>query len=48
MTALVLVAVAVLGAVLIFGATTAVVGWALLLAGVFGLMASIDRPRHHH
>ncbi|MER7172170.1 hypothetical protein [Streptomyces mesophilus] len=48
MTTLVLVAAAVLGAVLIFGATAAVVGWALLIAGVFGLMASIDRQRRYH
>ncbi|MBC9713875.1 hypothetical protein H9Y04_14995 [Streptomyces sp. TRM66268-LWL] len=47
MTAIVLIGVAVLGAVLIFGTAPHVAGRALLIAGLVGLVASIDRRRHH-
>ncbi|WP_157868891.1 MULTISPECIES: hypothetical protein [Streptomyces] len=46
MTTFVLVGAAVLGAVMIFGATPPVVGWTLLIAGLLGLLASVDR-RHY-
>ncbi|MGW6530359.1 hypothetical protein [Streptomyces venezuelae] len=46
MTTFVLVGIAVLGAVIIFGATLPVVGWSLLLAGALGLLAQVDRWRY--
>ncbi|MBC9715927.1 hypothetical protein H9Y04_25635 [Streptomyces sp. TRM66268-LWL] len=48
MTALILVAAAVLGAVLVFGTGGHVVGWALIIAALIGLMTPVDRERFRH